>query len=60
METLVTEGSKWHIISKKWIDKWQAYVYFDYISPSEEARIPEEQRIHPGKIDSSDIILTPP
>jgi hypothetical protein len=42
----------------KWIEKWQKYAYFDLLdSSSQKETITPEERIHPGKIDNSDIIL---
>ena len=32
MDKLVTPGSKWHIVNMKWIESWQKYTYFDYLS----------------------------
>jgi len=32
MDKLVTPGSKWHIVNMKWIEAWQKYTYFDYLS----------------------------
>ena len=60
MERMVTEGSKWHIISMDWVSKWQKYAYFDQLPGQEGVHVSEEERIHPGKIDNSDIILVPP
>lgn len=31
MDKQVTPGSKWFIVSMRWIDKWQKYTYFDML-----------------------------
>ena len=54
MDKLVTAGSKWYMVSIKWIDKWQKYTYFDLLTGSEES---QEERHHPGKITNSDILI---
>jgi hypothetical protein len=37
MDKQVRPGSKWYIISNSWIEKWQKYVYFDYLSQDNES-----------------------
>ena len=34
MDKQVEPKSRWHIISTKWVEKWQKYVYFDYLDKS--------------------------
>ena len=61
MDKQVVEGSEWFLISKKWMDAWEKYVYFDEVNGTGEGeKISENERVKPGKIDNSDIILTPP
>lgn len=32
MDKTVEQGSKWHVISIKWVQVWQKYTYFDLLS----------------------------
>ena len=32
MSKIVKAGSKWFIISMKWLESWQKYVFFDYLT----------------------------
>ncbi len=56
MDKLVKAGSPWYIISMKWIDKWQKYTFFDYLSSEKGDNISPEDRVIPGEINNSDIL----
>ena len=59
MSVNVTPGSKWFFISTSWIEKWKKYVHFDKLEgQSADSAILENERVHPGKINCEDIILT--
>jgi len=60
MEIDISEGSKWHVISMFWVNKWRAFTYYDHLSHETKTNIPDSGRPHPGRIDNSDIILEPP
>ena len=32
MDRLVKPDSKWYIVSMKWVEAWQKYSFFDYLS----------------------------
>ena len=56
MDTKVTEGSLWYVISMAWIRKWRTYVYFDHLMGQPSESTSDEERVHPGPIDNSDIL----
>ena len=60
MTRQIEGGSKWYIISLKWLMAWQKYVYFDLLQKTEEAETPASERVHPGKINNADIIAELP
>ena len=60
MERIPTPGQVWHVVSNSWVEKWQNYTFFDYLGSETKKQISFEERVHPGKIDSTDIILVPP
>jgi hypothetical protein len=57
MDKKVKPGSKWYILSMKWVNKWQNYIYFDHLSNSSEPlKIDKSERKNPGILDNSDIL----
>ena len=59
MAKQVEPGSKWFIISMKWIDQLQKYLYLDYLTGSPQ-EISDSERTKPGPITNEDIILDLP
>lgn len=59
MERDIKPGSLWYIVSMKWIDTYQRYLYLDYLQ-GEPLEIADSDRVKPGPIDNKDIILVPP
>ena len=59
MERDIKPGSVWFIVSMKWIEAYQRYLYLDYLQ-GEPLEIADSDRVKPGPIDNSDIILEPP
>ena len=57
MARLIEPGTKWFILSIDWVKKWKTYVYFDYLEDPKPLQIPKEQRVHPGKLDNSSILM---
>jgi len=59
MDKQIVAGSKWFALSNSWFNKWRTWVYFDLIENAEE-QVAESERVNPGPIDCSDIILKSP
>lgn len=56
----VKAGSIWFVISMKWIDAAQKYLYLDYLTGNPQAELSDEERVNPGKVSNSDILLELP
>jgi hypothetical protein len=60
MTRQIEAGSRWYVISMKWILSWQRYAYFDLLNDPTSQETPSTDRVHPGKITNSDILLDLP
>ena len=54
MATYVEPESKWYVISKVWINRWEQYIGFDD-GKSRDTEATETAE-HPGTIDNKDLI----
>ena len=59
MNRQVKDKSIWFVISIKWIEAYQKYIYFDYLLGNPQD-IKQEERVNPGIINNEDIIQTLP
>jgi hypothetical protein len=56
----VKAGSIWFVISMKWIEVAQKYLYLDYLTGNPQAELSDEERVDPGPVSNSDILLELP
>ena len=59
MDKQVRPGSTWFVVSLKWIESYQRYLYLDYIQ-GQPLDIPDSERVKPAAISNQDILLVPP
>jgi DUSP domain len=56
MATEIKENSIWYVISMKWLEAAQKWLYFDYAIGQPLTDVTDEERPNPGPVDNSDII----
>jgi hypothetical protein len=60
MEKKVRPGSIWFVVSMKWIETYQRYLYLDYALGETPLDIPDTDRVQPGPIMNEDLLIRPP
>lgn len=55
MSRQVKAKSIWFILSMKWVEVYQRYLYLDHLLGTPQD-ISAEERVHPGEISNEDII----